>query len=123
LQESRAQDAITMLIAAQDMKYGESFDSKGTAQLVDAPKQGEFAAGRPVFEAVSKSGRAIKAVNIVTYNQIEGHIISAIKQDAILILEVARSQLGYALDAKKVIEYAKEVMEKIIEFDKKAPTE
>ena len=46
---------------------------------------------------------------MVSYNQIAGHLLAAKDQNAAIILEVARSQLDYALDENKAVAYIKQI--------------
>ncbi len=112
LRDSKVQEAITFLIRTRDNQYLKAVGATNTAKLVSLSEDFEFAPGRDAFKALRNSGKATIAVNIVSYNQIEGHLLAAMDQDAILILEVARSQLSYALDEKKVMQYIREVVEK-----------
>ena len=107
-----AQTAITSLIQNRDSDYMKAVNSTNSAASVTVPEGFEFMPGRDAFEALMKSGQAMIAVNVVSYNQIEGHIRAAIKQNAVLIFEVAKSQLGYALDENTVMSYVREIVKK-----------
>ncbi len=106
---NKTQKAITFLIKNRDVQYMQAVHANDTAKFID--KIG-FVPGSLVYQSLRKNTKSIVASNIVSYNQIEGHIKAAMAQNAILILEIARSQLGYALDENKAIEYIKDIAEK-----------
>lgn len=106
-----AQTAVTGLIQQRDIDYMGAVNSQGTASVAK-PEKSEFLPGHDGYEALRANGQAAIAVNVVSYSQIEGHIRAAIKQNAMLILEVARSQLGYALDENTVMSYVREIVKK-----------
>lgn len=99
-----AQNAITYLIQARDKRYLKAVGAVGTADLKVEP-------GSNMFQALRKAGKATTAVNVVSYNQIEGHLRALIGENAFGILEVARSQLGYALDENKIKQYIEEIVQ------------
>ncbi|MFC1675042.1 AAA family ATPase, partial [Candidatus Omnitrophota bacterium] len=102
------QDAVTDCVAERDggdAGYMQAVGSKNTASLIES-KPGEFTPGRELLRILKTNpAAALIAVNIVSISQIPGHLIAAIRQNAAIIMEVARSQLGYALSAKKVASY------------------
>ncbi|MFA6383871.1 MAG: 6-phosphofructokinase [Candidatus Omnitrophota bacterium] len=111
--EQRAvQSAITNLIGQRDYAYMTAVGAAGTASLIGI-QAGKFVPGHILFQTLIKEGRAVTAENILCYNQIEGTLKAAMATNSAVILEVARSQLGYALDEKTVVAYVKEVAEKI----------
>jgi len=109
---SDAQSAITFLIKARDQEYQKAVGSKGTAKI-SVPGEFEFAPGRDILQALRKDKKAVIAVNIVSYNQIGGHLRAAMENNAAIILEVARSQLGYALDEDQVIKYVRDTVKRL----------
>ncbi|MDP8297862.1 MAG: class II fructose-bisphosphate aldolase, partial [Candidatus Orphnella occulta] len=105
------QTAITELVQARDEEYLTAVGSKGTASPVAT--EGIFTPGSRAVRITAFNGKALIAVNIVSYSQIEGHLRIAQKLGAGIIFEVARSQLGYALDENKTVEYVTEVANRI----------
>ena len=71
-----------------------------------------FTPGSPVYQTLQKNTKSVIACNVVSYSQIEGHILSAMAQNAILVLEIARSQLEYALNEEIAVKYIKEIIAK-----------
>ncbi len=112
LRNSEAQKAITFLVRYRDNQYLGAVGATNTADLVSISDEFEFAPGHDAFQALRKAKKATIAVNVISYNQIEGHLLAAMDQNAVLILEVARSQLGYALDEKTAMKYIREVVKK-----------
>lgn len=106
---SKTQKAITFLTKNRDIQYMQAVHTNDTANFIN---ETGFVPGSLVFQSLRKNTKSIVASNVVSYNQIEGHIKAAIAQNAILVLEVARSQLGYALDENKTMEYIKKIIEK-----------
>ncbi len=108
----KVQQAITELIQHRDDQYIETVGSTGTATII-GPSEGLFTPGHDAFEAVKKARKALIAADIVSYNQIEGHLKAAMAQNAAVIFAVGRSQLSYALHEKRVVAYVREVAERI----------
>ncbi|MCX5708743.1 MAG: 6-phosphofructokinase [Candidatus Omnitrophica bacterium] len=106
------QSAIANLFAKRDYDYMNAVGASGTATLVGI-HSGKFYSGHELLQALIKAGRAVTAENILCYNQVEGTLKAAMATNSAVILEVARSQLGYALDEKTFIAYVKEVAEKL----------
>lgn len=109
--DPQAQEAITYIIKETSQRYLQAVGATDTADLIDLSAL-EFAPGHDAFQALRKSGKATIAVNLVSYNQIEGHLLAAMEENAILIIEIARSQLGYALDEVTAIGYIREIVKK-----------
>ncbi|TAM40365.1 hypothetical protein EPN54_02715, partial [bacterium] len=115
---SIAHEAIASLIEGRDLHYMEAVGSMGTADLLSdarlfSAKEGKFYPGKTAFQALSLHKKALIATNIVSYSQIEGHMRAAMKLNAAIIFEVARSQLSYALDENTVVNYIKEIANRI----------
>jgi fructose/tagatose bisphosphate aldolase/fructose-1,6-bisphosphatase/sedoheptulose 1,7-bisphosphatase-like protein len=107
------QEAITQVVAERTKRYIRAIGASGTADLIRPFVQGfKFAPGHDVYEILRKNGKALPAINVVAYNQIEGNIRAAMDENAALILEVARSQLDYALDENQVVRYVSEIVER-----------
>lgn len=104
-------DGVTTLIKSRDNEYMKAIGSKGTASLSGLAAYEGITPGRVVYDLLKEHGKSVIAVNLVSYNQVKGHILAAMENDSALIIEVARSQLGYALDEKKTIEYVKQAIE------------
>jgi len=107
------QQAINYLIQKRDTQYMQAVRSVGSAGLVVLPKEGKFAFGHDLIEQLKKNGMSCIAVNIVSYNEIEGHLRAAMANNSAIIFEVARSQIGYAIDEVKVAEYTLAIAKKI----------
>jgi len=107
------QQAINSLIQKRDTQYMQAVRSVGSANLVVLPKEGKFAFGHDLIEQLKKNGMSCIAVNIVSYNEIEGHLRAAMANNSAIIFEVARSQIGYAIDEVKVAEYTLAIAKKI----------
>jgi len=103
---------IANLVRYRDNQYMKAVGATDTARLI-APSEDLLTPGHDAFEAVKRAGKAMIAVNLVSYNQIEGHLLAAQDRNAGIIIEIARSQLGYALDENKSIAYIKEVAERL----------
>jgi len=112
LKQRAIQSGIAYLIQQRDLATINAIDAADTASLVKT-RWGKFAAGHDLFQALINNQKAVIAANVVDYNQIEGHLRAAMERNCAIILEAARSQLGYALDEKKVVEYIKEVAKKL----------
>ncbi|MBU1933221.1 MAG: class II fructose-bisphosphate aldolase [Candidatus Omnitrophica bacterium] len=106
-----SQKVITFVTRACTAQYLQAVGAANTADLVSFPDF-EFAPGRDVYKALMKAGQATIAANLVCYNQLEGLILAAMDLNAILIIEVARSQLDYALDEVTVMKYIREIVKK-----------
>lgn len=106
---STAQKAINFLVRSRDIHYLQSVGATGSASFYRGDNSG-FAPGATIYQALKNGQKSTIACNVVSYNQIEGHIRAAMKQNAILVLEIARSQLKYALDEIKAVRYIKEIM-------------
>ncbi|NQU18923.1 class II fructose-bisphosphate aldolase, partial [bacterium] len=104
------QQAITSLVQYRDNQYMSAVGATGTAAII-TPSEALFVPGHDAFEAMRQAAKALIAVNIISYSQIAGHLLAAKDQGAGIILEVARSQLDYALDEDKVIKYIREVVQ------------
>ncbi|MBL7108252.1 MAG: class II fructose-bisphosphate aldolase [Candidatus Cloacimonetes bacterium] len=107
------QKPISFLIEKRDNQYLKAVNSSDTKDIISLSKDEIFAPGHKVFEKLRKTNKALIATNIVSYNQIEGHLRAAMKQNAAIIFEVARSQLSYALDENKTTEYIKKIAKEI----------
>ncbi|MDD5771143.1 MAG: class II fructose-bisphosphate aldolase, partial [Candidatus Omnitrophica bacterium] len=107
------QDSITYLIARNDKRAIDALGSADTANLVKREPGQFFIAGGDAYRALRKNGKAVKADNILDYNQLVGHMLSAKQNNSILICEVARSQTKYALSGKEVVAYIKEVARRV----------
>ena len=104
------QKLITALMVARDRAYLKAVNSPGTADLI-SKGENEFAPGHDAFQAVKEAkGHSLIAVNIVSANQIDGHLLAAEELNAALIAEVARSQLGYALNEAQAVAYIREAV-------------
>lgn len=113
LDVSKGQDAINYLINYRDTQYMKAVRSVDSANLVAVMPDGSFAYGHDVYDQLKKNNMSAIAVNIVSYSEIEGHLLAAMENNSVIIFEVARSQMGYAIDEKKVVEYTREIMKKI----------
>jgi len=113
LDVSKGQDAINYLINRRDTQYMKAVRSIDSANLVAVMPDGSFAYGHDVYDQLKKNKMSAIAVNIVSYSEIEGHLLAAMENNSIIIFEVARSQIGYAIDEKQVVEYTREIMKKI----------
>jgi hypothetical protein len=89
-QISSAQKAITFLTKQRDTEYLQAVHSSDTAKFINNDNS-EFIPGSIVYQSLKKNTKSVIACNVVTYNQIEGHIRAAIKQNAILIIANSRS--------------------------------
>lgn len=108
----KIQEAIAGLVLYRDEGYMGAVGSLGTLDKLRAP-EGLFTPGHDAYKALGDKGGALVAVNLVGYNQIEGHLKAAMKKDAGIILEIARSQLNYAMDEKTTLALIKETVERI----------
>ena len=104
-------DGVTTLIEYRDSEYMNAIGSKGTASLSGLAAYKGIAPGKTVYGFLKANRKSVIAVNLVSYNQVKGHILAAMENDSALIIEVARSQLSYALDEKKTMEYVKQAIE------------
>ena len=107
------QKPITFLIRKRDNQYLKAVNSTNTKEIISLSKDEDFAPGHKVFNELRKGNKALIATNIVSYNQIEGHLRAAMEQNAAIIFEVARSQLSYALNENKSTKYIKRIAKKI----------
>jgi fructose/tagatose bisphosphate aldolase len=104
----RGKEPIAYLVRYRDNQYMDAVDSAGTADII-ASSEGLFTPGHDAYEAARKAKKALIATNIISFNQIAGHLMAAMSRNAGIILEVARSQLSYALDEIKTASYIKEI--------------
>ena len=112
IEKGLIQSAITYLVSQRDMQYIDAVGAENTADLVVIEEGQSFVAGHDALNALTENNQAIHAVNVLCYNQIEGDMRAAVAKNAIVFLEVARSQLGYAIDETKLVAYVKEIMKK-----------
>ncbi|MFH1847459.1 MAG: class II fructose-bisphosphate aldolase [Candidatus Omnitrophota bacterium] len=124
----KAQDVVTSLIDARDQRYSKAINAENTANLINEyiqttdhkDKTFEFMPGKLAYTALKqaqktgeKGNPAIIAANVLNRNQIKGHILAAMKLNSALILEVAGSQLKYALNEQQIMKYVREAMEEL----------
>ena len=111
--DASLQQAITMTV--QDLTNGflRAVNGKGTADLIDKPEGTLFVGGHELATALSESNQSAPAINLVYFNMVEGLLRAAEENNAGIIVEVARSQLGYALNARQAVEYITEVANRI----------
>ncbi|MFA5356719.1 MAG: 6-phosphofructokinase, partial [Candidatus Omnitrophota bacterium] len=112
LEQRAIQSAIAYLIEQNDLDTIKAIGGEGTAALVKT-RWGKFTAGHDLFKALIKNRKAVIAANVLDYNQIEGHLRAAMKTNSAVILEAARSQLDYALDAETVVKYIKDFAKRL----------
>ncbi|HRZ14071.1 MAG TPA: phosphoenolpyruvate synthase [Candidatus Omnitrophota bacterium] len=105
-----AQEALTTVISGRDGDYMDAVGSTGTAAFIAAPAVGTFTPGRTAYNMLRERQRAWIATNILSFAQIPGHSLAAYAQRAGMIVEVARSQMGYALSIAKVVNYLNEAL-------------
>ncbi|MCK5219192.1 triose-phosphate isomerase, partial [bacterium] len=112
--EDQVQAAISYLVWRRDLAYHKAVGAYNSAELLSRKIRDdfEFAPGHDVCEALRASGQAVIAVNDISYSQLEGHVRAAMEANAILLVEVARSQLGYALDQDQVMADLRDIMQK-----------
>ncbi|MFH1846072.1 MAG: class II fructose-bisphosphate aldolase [Candidatus Omnitrophota bacterium] len=118
-QADTTQNAVTSLIQARDAKYSQAINASGTANLVNWDRHVEFVGGHDIYRQLrarnedpdAKYKPSVIAANVLDYNQIKGHMLAAMQERAILILEVAKSQLGYALNEEKIMNYIRQAKE------------
>ncbi|MFH1867705.1 MAG: class II fructose-bisphosphate aldolase, partial [Candidatus Omnitrophota bacterium] len=108
----KIQEAIAGLVLFRDAEYMKAVGSLDTIDKLRA-SEGLFTPGRDAYKALRDRGGALIAVNLVGYNQIEGHLNAATSEDAGIILEIARSQLDYAMDEKMALAFIRETAERI----------
>ncbi|MFH1259639.1 MAG: class II fructose-bisphosphate aldolase [Elusimicrobiota bacterium] len=134
--EERTSDihqALTKLVEYRDTLYMEAIGSKDTANIVRKyvekyakekgiviPK-GAFIPGHLAAEAMREYNakaapgekKGIIAVNTLNYGEIRGHLKSAMKMNSAIIIEIAKSQIGTALESEMIVNYVKSVAEEL----------
>jgi len=113
LRDSTFQEAMNHLVRTRDNEYLRAVGATNTAEISLPEYGGDFAPGHDVFQALRGRGsrEALIATNIVSYGQIEGHLLAAMDQNSIVLFEAARSQLtSYALPPATLARYIKEAV-------------
>ena len=106
-------EVIVKTVGDRDRRYVRAVNATDTSDLLPKFSPGELAAGGDLINALKKGGKAVMAVNVLSYNQIKGHLEAARDLNAAIIFETARSQLGYALNAEKAAEYILKVAKEV----------
>ena len=107
-----AQQSIN--IAVKDLTAGflKAVNAGDTADLIDKDQDKIFVPGHVLADALRDKNKSVPALNYVYFNMMEGLLRAAQENNSAVIIEVARSQLGYALNAGQVVDYIREVVEK-----------
>ncbi|MFH1868349.1 MAG: class II fructose-bisphosphate aldolase [Candidatus Omnitrophota bacterium] len=104
------QEAIETLVCRRDDAYMKAVGSTNTFTPSTMLGDNLFLPGHDAFRDVMLGRKALIAPNIISFNQIRGHLEAMKKNDALIILQQSLSQIKYAFNEKTAAAYIEEAL-------------